>query len=170
MASACFKWVAIKDRRLQRPSTPYTSPDWVLCGDTSRSFGYKISPAPHGTCECLRCLLSVVFAWIRCCLALGTAAESNDDAFATTSGKPNVSRHKNSKQTYSSSSGGSTCNERLRDGCSPLEWHDFHFLTCEIHKIDLRLVVRKRRYGVILGGALPNLFLILGIKNSKQYL
>jgi hypothetical protein len=32
-------------------------------------------------------------------LALGTAAESNDDAYAPTSGKPNVRRHKNRKQT-----------------------------------------------------------------------
>jgi hypothetical protein len=88
-------------------------------------------------------VFSVLFVWIRCCLALGTAAESNDDAYATTSGKPNVRRHKNRKQTYSSSSGGLTCTERLRDGCSPLEWHDFHFPTCEIHEIDLRLVVEN---------------------------
>jgi hypothetical protein len=83
-------------------------------------------------------------------LALGTAAESNDDGYVPTSGKPNVRRNKNRKQTYSSSSsGGSTRTERLREGCSPLEWHDFHFPTCnEIHEIDLRLVVRKRRYGV----------------------
>jgi hypothetical protein len=30
-----------------------------------------------------------------------------------------------------------------------IEWHDFHFPTCnEIHEIDIRLVVRKQQYGV----------------------
>jgi hypothetical protein len=64
---ACFKWAAIKDPRLQHPSTPYTSPDWALCGDTRCSFGYEISPAQQGTCDVLAMSSLCCLCGFNCC-------------------------------------------------------------------------------------------------------
>eukprot|EP00956_Cyclotella_meneghiniana_P013080 scaffold18741_cov60-Cyclotella_meneghiniana.AAC.1 len=90
--------------------------------------------------------------------ALGSAAAMDDDEIITNddytpyqqSGKPNVKRHKRkNKRSSQENNDGSTRTERLREGCQPLEWHSYHYPNCnEIHEIDLRYVVRKRRYGV----------------------
>ena len=78
--------------------------------------------------------------------ALGTAAASSDDHYVRHPGKPNTSRRRRSKK---SDEQGNTRTERLREGCTELEWHSYVFPTCnEIHAIDLRDVVRKRRHGV----------------------
>jgi serine/threonine protein kinase len=78
-------------------------------------------------------------------IVLGSAAE--DDLYYRQSGKPNTKRKRRSK-SYSDEEG-STRTERLRDGCAPLEWHSYHFPNCnEIHEIDLRGIVRKRKFGV----------------------
>lgn len=88
-------------------------------------------------------------------MALGSSAATEDDGAIDDeytphqqSGKPNVKRQRRKKKG-SRENDGSTRTERLREGCQPLEWHSYHFPNCnEIHEIDLRYVVRKRRYGV----------------------
>lgn len=41
---------------------------------------------------------------------------------------------------------GATGVEKLKKGCSALDWHSYHFPNCnEIHEIDLRGVVRRRK-------------------------
>ena len=78
--------------------------------------------------------------------ALGTAAASSDDHYVRNPGKPNTSRRRRSKKNDEQ---GNTRSERLQEGCAELEWHSYVFPTCnEIHAIDLRGVVRKRRHGV----------------------
>ena len=45
---------------------------------------------------------------------------------------------------------GNTKAERLNAGCSPLEWHSYHFPNCnEVHEIDLRAAVRHPRESFI---------------------
>ncbi|KAL7516043.1 hypothetical protein ACHAWX_001100 [Stephanocyclus meneghinianus] len=86
-------------------------------------------------------------------LALGSAAEDQHEDYLLNnnnnnlySGKPNTRRNKRSSN---SDSHGSTRDERLREGCAELEWHSYHFPTCnDIHEIDLRGVVRNRLFGV----------------------
>ena len=80
--------------------------------------------------------------------ALGTAAKSSDDEtfYKPQPGKPNTRRRGHRSKNDST---GNTRSERLRDGCSPLEWHEYHYPNCnEIHEIDLRDVVKRRRFGV----------------------
>eukprot|EP00804_Cyclotella_cryptica_P014305 CCRYP_019156-RA/>CCRYP_019156-RA protein AED:0.38 eAED:0.38 QI:0/-1/0/1/-1/1/1/0/766 len=88
-------------------------------------------------------------------MALGSAAEGSDEDYLVDSGndnnsiysgKPNTRKNKRSKH---SDSNGSTRAERLREGCAELEWHSYHFPTCnDIHEIDLRGVVKNRLFGV----------------------
>jgi len=55
-------------------------------------------------------------------------------------------RRKKKKNKKSRDSEGSSKVERLKPGCSPLEWHSYHFPNCnEIHEIDLRAAVRHPR-------------------------
>ena len=43
---------------------------------------------------------------------------------------------------------GNTKTERLRDGCSKLDWHDYHYPNCnEIHEIDMRRVIEYGKFG-----------------------
>jgi len=43
---------------------------------------------------------------------------------------------------------GNTRTERLRDGCSKLDWHDYHYPNCnEIHEIDMRRVIEYGKFG-----------------------
>jgi hypothetical protein len=82
---------------------------------------------------------------------LGTAA-GNDDDFdpnyyqRDNGGKPNKLNNRRHRKK-SRDSDGSSRTERIREGCASLEWHSFHFPNCnEIHEINLRNVVRRRRF------------------------
>ncbi len=89
--------------------------------------------------------------------ALGSAAigqdEEDDDGFDTEGYRKdsggrrnkNYNRSRNRKKK-SRDEEGFTKKERLKEGCSPLEWHSYHFPNCnEVHEIDLRAVVRDPR-------------------------
>jgi hypothetical protein len=67
-------------------------------------------------------------------LALGTAAEE-DDVYVRQPGKPNTRRKRSNK----SDEGGNTRTERLREGCAPLEWHDYHFPNC--NEVSMCIIV-----------------------------
>jgi len=94
--------------------------------------------------------------------ALGSAAvgdmEEDDDGFdkegyLKDSGgkKQNNSNNRRSRgRKKSRDSEGSSKVERLKPGCSPLEWHSYHFPNCnEIHEIDVRAAVRHPRESFI---------------------
>ena len=92
--------------------------------------------------------------------ALGTAAGDFDPTYyqRDSGGKPdkiNNRRHRGNSRD----SAGSSRTERLREGCSELEWHSYHFPNCnEIHEINLRHVVRRRSMSKYIGnstGSLP---------------
>ena len=90
---------------------------------------------------------------------LGSAAITEDDNFDVegylkdSGGKrKNENNHRvnnnnsNYRRKKSKDPGGSSQKEQLKPGCSPLEWHSYHFPNCnEVHEIDLRAVVRHPR-------------------------
>lgn len=59
--------------------------------------------------------------------------------------KPNNRKNRSSNRKKGSrDSEGNSRTERLKEGCSPLEWHSYHYPNCnEIHEIDMRVVVRS---------------------------
>jgi hypothetical protein len=79
---------------------------------------------------------------------LGTAAGDDFDQNyyqRDNGGKPNKVNNRRNRGK-SRDSDGSSRSERIREGCSALEWHSFHFPNCnEIHEINLQNVVRRRR-------------------------
>ncbi|KAL7497482.1 hypothetical protein ACHAWT_005502 [Skeletonema menzelii] len=88
--------------------------------------------------------------------ALGSAAmeeDEDDDGFdkegyLEDSGgrRKNKDRSRRNRKQKSRDEEGFTTKERLKEGCSPLKWHSYHFPNCnEIHEIDLRAVVRDPR-------------------------
>ncbi|KAL3807969.1 hypothetical protein ACHAXA_010771 [Cyclostephanos tholiformis] len=81
--------------------------------------------------------------------ALGTAAGdySPDDLRRDSGGKRVRSKERKRGSRSRSSGGGYGGVERLREGCSELDWHGYHFPNCnEIHEIDLRGAVRRDSY------------------------
>ncbi|KAL7465378.1 hypothetical protein ACHAXS_005698 [Conticribra weissflogii] len=66
-------------------------------------------------------------------------------------GKPNKvdiinQRKQKIQRKKSKDASGATGVERIKKGCSALDWHSYHFPNCnEIHEIDLRGVVRRRK-------------------------
>ena len=78
---------------------------------------------------------------------LGSGA--GDEIIYSTGGKPGIKqklmKNKNKKKG-SRDHEGNLRKERLKPGCTALDWHSYHFPNCnEIHEIDLRGVVRGRR-------------------------
>ncbi|KAL9182427.1 hypothetical protein ACHAXT_013079 [Thalassiosira profunda] len=84
--------------------------------------------------------------------ALGTGAgEFDDTAYLRDSGgkgkpgKPNNRRSREGRKKNRDEEG-NTPSERLKEGCSTLEWHSYHFPNCnEIHETDMRRVVHHGR-------------------------
>ena len=81
---------------------------------------------------------------------LGSAAGGGE---RDSGGKPNnklVNRSRGEggrkKKSGSKDPEGNTRTERLREGCSTLQWHSYNFPNCnEIHEIDLRHVIERGR-------------------------
>ena len=56
--------------------------------------------------------------------------------------------NRNNNNNKSRDPEGNTRTERLRDGCSKLDWHDYHYPNCnEIHEIDMRRVIEYGKFG-----------------------
>ena len=81
--------------------------------------------------------------------ALGNAADFDYNGYRRDSGgKPLKLNNRRSKggRKGSRDSEGASRTERLSDGCSPLDWHSYHFPNCnEVHEIDLQTIVKSRR-------------------------
>eukprot|EP00985_Skeletonema_marinoi_P007757 scaffold3453_cov230-Skeletonema_marinoi.AAC.9 len=93
--------------------------------------------------------------------ALGSAAivedEEDDDGFdkegymKDSGGKRQQNnRSRKNRKKKSRDEEGFTKKESLKEGCSPLKWHSYHFPNCNVvHEIDLRAVVRHPRENFI---------------------
>ena len=83
----------------------------------------------------------------RAVLGSGAGDEIVDSASYNRGGKPGIKhRQIKNKKKGSRDHEGNLRKERLKPGCTALDWHSYHFPNCnEIHEIDLRGVTRGRR-------------------------
>lgn len=81
----------------------------------------------------------------RTVLGSGAGDETVDSESQNRGGKRIKQRQKNKKKG-SRDHEGNLRKERLKPGCTALDWHSYHFPNCnEIHEIDLRSVTKGRR-------------------------